>query len=56
MMDVRLDSPGKNGRKCSGCQLFPKPLWDKDETGKGGKLYLLWTSYNSPKLRSKMVE
>ena len=32
---------GKNGRKFSGCQLSPKPLGDKDETGKGGKLYLL---------------
>ena len=43
---------GKNGRKCSGCQLFPKPLGDKDdETGKGGKLYLLRASYNPPKLR-----
>ena len=40
---------GKNGRKFSGCQLSPKPLGDKDETGKGGKLYLLWTSYNAPK-------
>ena len=25
---------GKNGRKCSGCQLSPKPLGDKDETEK----------------------
>ena len=31
---------GKNGRKFSGCQLSPKPLGDKDETGKGGKFYL----------------
>ena len=40
---------GKNGRKFSDWQLSPKPLGDKDETGKGGKLYLLWTSYNAPK-------
>ena len=25
---------GKNGRKCSGCQLSPKPLRDKNDTKK----------------------
>ena len=44
-MSRRLDSRWKEWEKIQRLSAFPQAI---DETGKGGKLYLLWTSYNAP--------